>query len=86
MEKNTIITLEDDTKYVLMDEITKNKNKYFLAIKLDKLDNPTTEYDVFELEKEGENTYMNTLEEGEYKESILIEFTHKYIKEIEETK
>ncbi len=85
MEKDTIITLDDNTKYVLMDETIKDNSKYFFAIKLDKKDNPTTEYEIFEVEKDGKDTYMNTLEEGEFKEAILLEFTHKYIKEIEET-
>ena len=50
MDINTIITLEDETKYVLLDKVVKNKKKYFFAIKLDKEDNPSTDYEIFELE------------------------------------
>ena len=78
MEINTIITLEDKTKYVLLDKITKDKKKYFFAIKLDGNENPTTEYEIFELEKSSKDTYMNIVEDG-IRESIFIEFTNNYI-------
>lgn len=78
MEINTIITLEDKTKYVLLDKIIKDKKKYFFAIKLDEKENPTTEYEIFELEKNGKDNYMNIVED-DIRESIFIEFTNNYI-------
>ena len=83
MEKNTIITLDDNTKYALLDKVTKNKKKYYFAIKLDKDENPTTEYEIFELEEIEKETYINILEDDEFKDSIFIEFTNNYIKSIE---
>ena len=79
MDINTIITLEDNSKYVLLDKITKNKKKYFFAIKLDEEDNPTTDYEIFELEKNDKDTFMNILEDNELKENIFLEFTNNYI-------
>ena len=84
MEKDTIITLDDNTKYALLDKVTKNKKKYFFAIKLDKDDNPTTNYEIFELEEINNDSFMNLLEENELKESLFIEFTNNYIKELED--
>ena len=44
MEKDTIITLEDETEYALLDESSIDDKKYFFAVKLDKTTgNPTTE-------------------------------------------
>ena len=79
MDINTIITLEDGTQYVLLDKITKNKKKYFFAIKLDENDNPTTEYEIFELEKNNKDTYMNIVKDEELRENIFLEFTNNYI-------
>lgn len=84
MEKDTIITLDDNSKYVLLDETKIEDKKYFFAIKLDNEGNPTTSYEIFEEENENGETYMNTLEECPKKEEIFIEFTKNYIKEIEE--
>lgn len=85
MEKDTIITLDDNTKYALLDETIIDDIKYFFAVKLnDETGNPTSEYDVFEEEKDGDDIYMNTVEESELKESILIEFTNNYMQMINE--
>ena len=81
---NTIITLEDNTKYVLIDELKKDTKKYYFAIKLDKDENPTTSYEIFEEEKISEEKYMSQLESDEIKEEILLYFLNKYIKNLEE--
>jgi hypothetical protein len=45
MEKDTIITLEDNTNYVLLDEMNIDGKKYFFAVRLDnETNNPTMEY------------------------------------------
>lgn len=85
MEKDTIITLEDETSYALLDETIMDDKKYFFAVKLDnKTQNPTTEYEVFEEETEGEDVYMNALEESDFKQAILIDFTNNYMHMVED--
>lgn len=79
MKKDTIITLEDNTKYALLDETEIDGGKYFIAVKLDKNENPTTEYEVFEEDIEDGETYMGVLEEGDYKQAILVDFTNNYM-------
>jgi len=79
MEINTIITLDDNSKYVLMDKLIKNKKRYFFAIKLDNEENPTTEYEIFELEKNNKDTYMNIVEDIELRDNIFLEFTNNYV-------
>ena len=80
MEKDTIITLEDNEQYALLDKTIIDGRKFFFAVRVDdKTGNPTTDYEVFEEEKEGEDIYMNTLDEGEFKQAILIDFTNNYM-------
>ena len=80
MEKDTMITLDDDTKYVLLDETEIEGNKYFFAVKIDKeTENPTTEYEVFLEEVEDGESYMSALEESPAKQAILIDFTNNYM-------
>lgn len=85
MEKDTIITLDDNTNYALLDETIIEGKKYFFAVKIDnESQNPTTDYEIFEEEQEGEDIYMNTLEDSEFKETVLIDFTNNYMKMVEE--
>ena len=83
MEKDTIITLDDNSIYALLDETTIDEKKYFFAVKLDNKNNPTTEYEIFECVIENGETYMDILEDDNFKESILVDFTNNYIKMVE---
>lgn len=85
MEKDTIITLEDNTMYALLEDTIIDNKKYFFAVKLDnKTKNPTTFYEIFESETEDGETYMNTLEDENLKQSIMIDFTNNYINSVNE--
>lgn len=87
MEKDTIITLDDNSMYALLDETIIDNKKYFFAIKLDnKTNNPTTEYEIFELVTEDSETYMDTLEDTLLKETLMIEFTNNYMHMINDLK
>ena len=79
MEKDTIITLEDGEMYALLDESEIEGSKYFFAVKLDKNENPTTEYEVFEEEVDDGEVYMGVLEEGDFKQVLLVDFTNNYM-------
>ena len=82
MEKETIITLEDNTEYGLLDETVIDGKKYFFAVKVDHEGNPSTEYEVFEEYVEDGETYVDILDEGETKQAILIDFTNNYMKSV----
>ena len=80
MEKDTLITLDDNTEYALLDETIIEGTKYFFAVKLDtETKNPTTEYEIFEEEIDGDDTYMNALDESDFKQAILLDFTNNYM-------
>lgn len=83
MEKDTIITLDDNTTYALLDESTINNTKYFFAVRLDENNNPTTEYEIFECEEENEETYMSVLEDDNLKQSIMVDFTNNFLEHIQ---
>ena len=85
MEKDTMITLEDGSIYVLLDETYIDDKKYFFAVKIDnETQNPTTEYEIFEEEIEDGESYMITLEDGDFKQAILIDFTNNYMRMVGE--
>ena len=86
MEKDTIITLEDNTEYALLDETIINGRKFFFGVLVDKEGNPKNEYEIFEEEKDENDIYMNSLEDGKLKESILLGFTNNYLNKINEDK
>lgn len=83
MEKDTIITLDDNTIYALLDETEVDNIKYFFAVKLDNKNNPTNEFEIFNSVEEDGETYMDTIDDDDFKQAILVDFTNKYIKEVE---
>ena len=84
MAKDMIITLDDDTSYALLDETTLQDKKYFFAVKLDDKNNPTTSYEVFQEDYEDGEYYINTLDESDYKQALLIDFTNNYMEKVGE--
>ena len=42
------------------------------------------EYEVFEEEHDGDDIYMSALEESDYKQAILIDFTNNYMNMVAE--
>ena len=49
MEKDTIITLDNNVEYILLDEVEENNKKYFLAVQYSSKDNKTSNnYKLFE--------------------------------------
>lgn len=82
MEKDTIITLDDNTEYALLDETIIDGRKFFLSVLLDKTGNPKNEFEIFEEEQDGNDTYMNALEESTLKNNILKGFTSNYLNQL----
>lgn len=83
MTKDTIITLEDNEKYVLLDEVELETGKYFLALQLTEDEQPTRHYEIFEEELEDGESYMSIVDDKDLKESLMINFTLNYEEYIE---
>ncbi len=85
MEKDMLVTLDDNTNYVLLDDTIIDDNKYFFAVRIDnETKNPTNEYEVFEEEIENDDTYLSALEESEFKQAVMLDFLNNYMNSIDE--
>ena len=83
MKKNSMITLEDGTKYVLLDESIVNDKKYFFAVEINKENEfPTTKYEVLEEVIENDEKYLDFLDECDFKQALLLDFTNNYMNEV----
>lgn len=60
MEENMVITLENGQSYLLLLENAFTEGKYFLSVKLDENEAPTSDYVVFEEKDGGESTEIVT--------------------------
>lgn len=60
MEENMVITLENGQRFLLLLENGFTEGKYFLAVRLEKNDAPSTQYVVFEEKDGGEATEIVT--------------------------
>lgn len=78
MEKDTIITLEDNEKFVLLDKVELENANYFLALKLTADEEPTKEYEIFEEEIEDGESYMSIVEDKMLKDTLMVNFTLNY--------
>ena len=86
MEKDTIITLEDNEKYVLLDKVELENANYFLALQLTEDEQPTRHYEIFEEEIEDGESYMDIVEDQTLKETLMVNFTLNYEEYIENYK
>lgn len=86
MMLDTIVELEGNKKFYIIDETLQNDKKYFLATKLDENEEMTSESTIFEENVVGEDTYLKEVTDEEIKKYILSVFTTTLINEIDETK
>ena len=80
--KDSIVTLENGKDYVLLEDITIENRKFYMAVQVDNNDKPTGNYEVFEEHIDGEDTYLEPLEDGDLRNTILIGFTNNYINDV----
>ena len=86
IDKDTIITLEDNEKYVLLDKVELENAKYFLALQLTNDDQPTRNYEIFEEEVEDDESYMTIVEDKTLKETLMVNFTLNFEEYVENYK
>lgn len=80
MNVDTIITLSNNSKYLLLDKTSIEDKNYFYAIGVkDDLETVTREY-IFieEIQRDGK-TFIKKVEDKETKEFLLTVFTNNYI-------
>lgn len=86
MKLDTIVELDDNQKYYVVDETFQNNKKYFLTTRLDQKENITTDSIIFEENKIDNEMYLKEVKDKDIYKYILSIFTSSLIKEIEEKK
>ena len=77
-----IITLDNDKRYVLLDETVLSKIKYYLGLKLDENNEPTNEYIYFEEKRNKDNIYLKPIINNKIKDLLLTSFTINYFNNV----
>ncbi|MDD2238890.1 MAG: hypothetical protein PHH51_03315 [Bacilli bacterium] len=86
MKLDTVVELESNKKYYILDETIQNDKKYFLATKLDENEEMTAESTIFEENKVGEDFFLKEVTDDKTARYILSVFTTTLINEIEDEK
>lgn len=79
---DNIVTLDNGCDYAILDETEVENRKFYFAVKVDSDENPLDEYEVFEERVDGEDTYLDLLEDGDLKKTITIDFTNNYLESV----
>ena len=84
MQVGMIVTLDGKTKYFLADETVQAGIKYFLANKLDEKENLTENSDILKETKNGDDTFLNSVEDKELFSYLSAVFTANLIEKVDE--
>ena len=77
-----IIELEDNRKYVILDEKELNNIKYYFGLRLDEKEEPTNTYLFFEETIDGSDTYLLPIQDENMKGLLLTAFTVNYLDKV----
>lgn len=79
MNKEDIITLEDNVEYMVLDIVTINEDKYLYCVEIDEEEMPKMEYKYFKEVNENGNIYVDEVEDQKVIETISAMFTMNYL-------
>ena len=79
-----IIKLENNIKYILLDETILSKIKYYVGLKLNEKNEPTNEYLYFEEKKDKNNIFLKPVINDKIKDLLLTSFTVNYFNNVYE--
>ena len=79
-----IIKLENNIKYILIDEKILSKIKYYVGLKLNEKNEPTNEYLYFEEKKDKNNIFLKPVINDKTKDLLLTSFTVNYFNNVYE--
>ncbi len=75
MKPGQIVTLDDNEKYLLLMDSVQEGHKFFYANKLTNDEKTTSEYELFEETKEGDDIYLSIIDDDEIREFLITVFT-----------
>lgn len=79
---DNIVLLENNRKYVLLDEKELDNTKYYFGLRLNDNEEPTNNYLFFEESKEDEDTFLTPIEDENMKGLLLTAFTVNYLDKV----
>ncbi len=82
MNIDDIITLEDNTEYVVLDIVELNREKYLFCVLIDENERPKQEYKYFKEVSEDGNLYTEEVDDKNIIEAISSMFTMNYLKSV----
>ena len=77
-----IVELENNKKYVILDERELNNIKYYFGLRLDEHEEPTNTYLFFEETIDDGNTYLLPIDDENMKGLLLTAFTINYLDKV----
>lgn len=77
-----IVELENNKKYVLLDEKELDNTKYYFGLRLNEKEEPANNYLFFEELKEGNDTFLTPIEDENVKGLLLTAFTVNYLDKV----
>ena len=77
-----IVELENDRKYVILDEAKIENGTYYFGLRLDKNEEPTNNYLFFEEAKVDDDIYFAPVEDDKLKGILLTKFTINYLDKV----
>lgn len=79
---NKIIELENDKKYVILDEKNLDNINYYFGLRLNSNKEPTNSYLFFQEVINGKDTYLIPVENEDMKGVLLTSFTINYLDKV----
>ena len=77
-----IIELDNNKKYVILDEISLDDIKYYFGLRLDDKEEPTNNYLFFEEIIDSEDVYLNPIDDEKMKGVLLTAFSINYLDKV----
>ena len=79
MNKEDILTLDNNQEYMILDIITFNNNKYVYCVGIDKEEMPTNEYKYLKVSEDNADIYVEEVKDSKELEAIIALFTTNYL-------
>lgn len=79
MNKEDIITINENEEYMILDTLELNKSKYLYCVRVDEHDMPTKEYRYLKGIEENNECYVEEILDESVLAAVITAFTAKYL-------
>ncbi len=79
MNKEDIITIDENEEYMILDTLELNNSKYLYCVLVDKDDMPTKEYRYLKGIKENEEYYVEEIVDEDILSKVIAAFAARYL-------